>query len=35
MWYQIQMKFTDEPRPKGAVLRLRQFIMKDSYCSLK
>jgi len=31
LWYQIQMKFRDEPRPKGAVLRLRQFIMKDSY----
>jgi prolyl-tRNA synthetase len=31
MWYQIQTKFRDEPRPKGAVLRIRQFIMKDSY----
>ncbi|OQX56214.1 MAG: proline--tRNA ligase [Candidatus Cloacimonas sp. 4484_209] len=31
IWYQIQTKFRDEPRPKGAVLRARQFIMKDSY----
>lgn len=31
IWYQIQTKFRDEPRPKGAVLRIRQFIMKDSY----
>jgi prolyl-tRNA synthetase len=31
MWYQIQEKFRDEPRPKSGLLRLRQFIMKDSY----
>ncbi len=31
IWYQIQVKFRDEPRPKGGMLRLRQFIMKDSY----
>ncbi len=31
IWYQIQTKFRDEPRPRGAVLRMRQFIMKDSY----
>jgi prolyl-tRNA synthetase len=31
MWYQIQTKFRDEPRPRSAVLRARQFIMKDSY----
>ncbi len=31
MWYQIQTKFRDEPRPKSGLLRLRQFIMKDSY----
>ncbi len=31
IWYQIQAKFRDEPRPKGGVLRGRQFIMKDSY----
>jgi prolyl-tRNA synthetase len=30
-WYQIQTKFRDEPRPKGGLLRVRQFIMKDSY----
>src|SRR6202012_1893598 len=31
IWYQIQTKFRDEPRPKGGLLRARQFIMKDSY----
>ena len=31
IWYQIQSKFRDEPRPKSGLLRLRQFIMKDSY----
>jgi prolyl-tRNA synthetase len=31
IWYQIQTKFRDEPRPKGGLLRIRQFIMKDSY----
>jgi prolyl-tRNA synthetase len=31
MWYQIQTKFRDEARPKSGLLRLRQFIMKDSY----
>ncbi len=31
IWYQIQTKFRDEPRPKSGLLRLRQFIMKDSY----
>ena len=31
IWYQIQTKFRDEPRPKGGLLRVRQFIMKDSY----
>jgi prolyl-tRNA synthetase len=31
MWYQIQTKFRDEPRPKSGLLRLRQFTMKDSY----
>jgi prolyl-tRNA synthetase len=30
-WYQIQTKFRDEPRPKGGLLRVRQFIMKDAY----
>ena len=31
MWYQIQSKFRDEPRPRNGLLRVRQFIMKDSY----
>ena len=31
IWYQIQTKFRDEPRPRFGVLRSRQFIMKDSY----
>lgn len=31
IWYQIQAKFRDEPRPKSGLLRLRQFMMKDSY----
>ncbi|MDQ3907165.1 MAG: proline--tRNA ligase [Acidobacteriota bacterium] len=31
VWYQIQTKFRDEPRPKSGVLRVRQFIMKDAY----
>jgi prolyl-tRNA synthetase len=31
IWYQIQEKFRDEPRPKSGLLRLRQFWMKDAY----
>jgi prolyl-tRNA synthetase len=31
IWYQIQTKFRDEPRPKSGLIRVRQFIMKDSY----
>jgi prolyl-tRNA synthetase len=31
IWYQIQTKFRDEPRPKAGLLRVRQFMMKDSY----
>src|SRR5438874_6249609 len=31
IWYQIQTKFRDEPRPRSGLLRVRQFIMKDSY----
>src|SRR5271165_5996749 len=31
IWYQIQAKFRDEPRPKSGLLRVRQFTMKDSY----
>ena len=31
IWYQIQVKFRDEPRPKSGLLRVREFTMKDSY----
>ncbi len=31
VWYQIQTKFRNEPRPRSGVLRGRQFLMKDSY----
>ncbi len=31
IWYQIQTKFRDEQRPKSGLLRVRQFLMKDSY----
>src|SRR6201993_179110 len=31
IWYQIQTKYRDEPRPKAGLLRVRTFIMKDSY----
>ena len=31
MPYQIQTKFRDEPRPRGGLLRVREFIMKDMY----
>ncbi|HLE55950.1 MAG TPA: proline--tRNA ligase [Rhodothermia bacterium] len=31
IWYQIQNKFRNEPRPRSGVLRGRQFLMKDSY----
>ena len=30
-WYQIQVKFRDEARPKSGLMRLRTFIMKDAY----
>ncbi len=30
-WYQIQVKFRDEPRPKSGLIRVREFTMKDSY----
>jgi len=30
-WYQMQVKFRDEPRPRSGVLRVRHFIMKDAY----
>ena len=29
--YQIQTKFRDEPRPRGGLLRCREFLMKDAY----
>jgi prolyl-tRNA synthetase len=29
--YQITVKFRDEPRPRGGLLRMREFIMKDAY----
>ncbi len=29
--YQIQVKFRDEPRPRGGLIRAREFIMKDLY----
>ncbi len=31
MWYQIQVKFRDEARPKSGLLRVRTFTMKDAY----
>ena len=31
MWYHLQTKFRDEPRPKSGLLRVREFVMKDSY----
>ena len=31
IWYQIAPKFRDEPRPRSGLLRIRQFMMKDSY----
>jgi prolyl-tRNA synthetase len=30
-WYQLQLKFRDEPRPKSGLIRVREFTMKDSY----
>ncbi|MFC2007537.1 proline--tRNA ligase [Chloroflexota bacterium] len=29
--YQIQTKFRDEPRPRGGLIRVREFVMKDLY----
>lgn len=29
--YQVQTKFRDEPRPRGGLIRVREFIMKDAY----
>src|ERR671929_437238 len=30
-WYHFQTKDRDEPRPRGGLIRVREFIMKDSY----
>jgi prolyl-tRNA synthetase len=29
--YQIQIKYRDEARPRAGILRVREFVMKDSY----
>ena len=29
--FQMQTKFRDEPRPRGGLIRVREFIMKDAY----
>ncbi len=29
--YQLQTKFRDEPRPRGGLIRTREFTMKDAY----
>jgi prolyl-tRNA synthetase len=31
LWYHMQTKDRDEPRPSGGLIRVREFIMKDSY----
>ncbi len=31
MLYQIQTKFRDEPRSRGGLIRVREFVMKDAY----
>jgi prolyl-tRNA synthetase len=31
IWFQFQTKFRDEERPKSGLLRVREFVMKDSY----
>ena len=31
MVYHIQTKFRDEPRARGGLIRVREFVMKDSY----
>lgn len=31
LWYHFQTKLRDEPRPKSGLLRVREFVMKDSY----
>jgi len=31
LWYQFQVKFRDEPRPKSGLMRVREVTMKDGY----
>jgi prolyl-tRNA synthetase len=31
MVYQFALKFRDEPRPRGGLVRVREFVMKDAY----
>jgi prolyl-tRNA synthetase len=31
LWYHFSIKGRDEPRPRGGLLRVREFIMKDAY----
>src|SRR5205085_5252598 len=31
LWYHFSIKDRDEPRPRGGLLRVREFIMKDGY----
>ena len=31
LWYHFQTKDRDEPRPRAGLIRVREFIMKDSY----
>jgi prolyl-tRNA synthetase len=31
LWYHFSVKDRDEPRPRGGLLRMREFIMKDAY----
>src|SRR5437867_1852441 len=31
LWYHFSIKNRDEPRPRGGLLRVREFIMKDAY----
>ena len=31
LWYHFQTKDRDEPRPRGGLIRMREFVMKDAY----
>jgi prolyl-tRNA synthetase len=31
LWYHFSVKDRDEPRPRGGLLRVREFVMKDAY----